>query len=157
MKEIPITKGYVALIEDESYELVSQFKWHAAEDLRTVYAATRVKKDGKRVTVKMHRLIMGNPLGKVDHINGNGLDNRISNLRVATDSQNACNRRTPTHNKSGFKGVWWHKRYQHWQASISVNGKRKHLGVFDTKEDAARAYNEAAKQHHGEFACLNVV
>lgn len=96
------------------------------------------------------------PDRQVDHINGNRGDNRISNLRLATCSENLCNRVRQKNNTSGLKGVSWIGQYQKWQATIRFGGRNKFLGRFDTKEEAANAYNEAALKHHGEFAMLDL-
>lgn len=96
------------------------------------------------------------PDRQVDHINGDRSDNRISNLRLATNSENLCNRRKPRNNTSGYKGVSWIKRYGAWQATIRVKGKNKNLGLFATREGAADAYRQAALRYHGEFANLDL-
>jgi len=88
----------------------------------------------------------------IDHANGNGLDNRIANLRPATKQLNSANRGLPANNTSGYKGVVWFKRKQKWMARIKVNGKGIHLGYFTDKEEAALAYIKAAEQHFGDFA-----
>jgi hypothetical protein len=92
------------------------------------------------------------PVAGLDHINGVRDDNRLANLRPATESQNAANRRTPITNTSGFKGVSWHKDRRRWQATIMVASKQSYLGLFDTPEAAHAAYAAAAREHHGEFA-----
>lgn len=92
------------------------------------------------------------PKGKLDHVNCDPTDNRFSNLRLATDRQNAGNRKINKNNKSGIKGVHWHKYNRKWVAKIGINGKRKTLGNFDRKEDAAKAYRKAAKEYFGDFA-----
>ena len=96
------------------------------------------------------------PNGQIDHINGNKSDNRISNLRLATSSENLCNRPRPRNNRSGRKGVSWIKRYAKWQATIRFQGRNINLGRFDCKEKAAAAYNRAALQYHGKFAMLDL-
>lgn len=96
------------------------------------------------------------PEGQVDHINGIKSDNRISNLRLASPSENLQNRSKPRNNISGHKGVSWIKRYRAWQATIKFEGKNKFLGRFATREEAASAYNRAALQYHGEFARIDL-
>ena len=104
----------------------------------------------------MHRLIIDCPVNmQTDHINGNGLDNRKSNLRVCYNYQNARNQKLRPNSNSGFKGVSLIKDRNKWVAQIKVNGKVKYLGAYTLKEEAARAYNKAAKELFGEFAWLN--
>ena len=156
MKEIPLTKGYKAIVDDEDFERLSGWKWHAMNAARTrVYAATSRIKNGVRVHMTMHRMLMAPLLAagmEVDHINGDGLDNRRCNLRICTRAENARNNRTPCTNRSGFKGVSFYKRRGVWRSHITVNGKFHHLGYFSTAENAHAAYCEAAKRLHGEFA-----
>jgi hypothetical protein len=101
----------------------------------------------------LSRVIMGEPDGKeVDHINVNPLDNRRENLRIATHTQNQCNKTKYSNNTSGFKGVSFHKKAQKFNARISIDGKRKHIGLFATAAAAHEAYKKAAVKYHGEFA-----
>jgi hypothetical protein len=139
--EIPLTRGYVALVDDEGAERVLQHKWcvHFNGDRR--YA--------KNQHGTMHRFLTGWPL--VDHINGNGLDNRRENLRRATVQENNRNRRP----RNQYKGVTLERRTGRWFARIAIDGHRIHLGTFDTPEAAAAAYDTAAREHFGEFAWLN--
>jgi len=154
--EIPLTQGQVALIDDEDFELVSSYKWHAHWNPKTksFYATTNIRKpDGKWTLLRMHRLIIGAPKGvEVDHINHETLDNRKSELRICTTSQNQHNAGKRADNTSGYKGVCWHKRCQKWYAQIMLNGKLKSLGYFDTPEAAHAAYCKAATELHGSFA-----
>lgn len=154
MREIPLTQGKTALVDDGDFDLVSRFKWQAAKAPRTWYAH-RVEYGGKRKkTESMHRLILDAPLGMlVDHINGNGLDNRRDNLRLATKGQNNYNTRLRRDNATGYKGV--KRNCLRWVARIRIDRRLIHLGSFSTKEDAARAYDSAARRHFGEFAKLN--
>jgi hypothetical protein len=106
----------------------------------------------------MARYILNCGFGEIiDHINHDTLDNRRQNLRKCTGTQNKTNSKIYRNNKSGFKGVHWHKRDGTWGASIGYNGKQIHIGYFATLEEAARAYNETARQLHGEFAYLNAI
>ena len=104
----------------------------------------------------MHSAILESHKGSdIDHIDGNGLNNQENNLRYSTHSQNMSNRGLDKNNKSGFKGVSWYQPSQKWQVKIAVQGKQKHLGYYSDIEEAARAYDAAAKELHGEFAWLN--
>lgn len=108
----------------------------------------------KKRLVAMHVAILGM---EGDHISRNTLDNRRGNLRPCTNAENSKNRNLNRNNKSGFKGVYWHERRQRWMAQICADGKQIDLGRFKTKEEAARAYNEAANRLHGDFASPNVL
>lgn len=158
MKQLPLTRGYVALVDDADYETLNKYKWTAAANSRQkrFYALRKVVKNGKSKTVWMHRFICDAPKGlMVDHVNGNSLDNRRCNLRQCNGSQNMINQGLIVTNKSGFKGVSWNKKKRKWTAAISWKNKQIHIGVFGEKENAARAYNEVAKRLFGEFARLN--
>lgn len=145
MKEIPLTQGKFALVDDSDYEWLSKIKW--CFDGR--YAARG--QNGKHIL--MHREINQTPGGMdTDHINGNGLDNQRKNLRSCTHSQNRMNVARQVNNTSGYKGVTWFKRDSKWMAYIKVDGKQIHLGLFDTIEEASIAYQTAAMRLHGEFS-----
>lgn len=157
MREIPLTQGKVALVDDEDYELLSAHKWYAQRDHKwdRWYALRHSRREGTRTIVRMHREILGLSPGdgmETDHRNGDGLDNRRDNLRVATHAQNGANRKPNRNSHSGVKGVCWHKRCGRWCARIRVGGAVVHLGYFATKEQAAEAYQHAAEQHFGDFA-----
>jgi hypothetical protein len=157
MIEIPLTQGQVALIDDEDYDLVSQYKWYAHKECYTWYACTNIpgRKGKENCALKMHRLIMDVEAGQlVDHINRNGLDNRRKNLRPATYLQSVMNRGT-YRGTSVYKGVSWSKYHQKWRAYIVVNKKQKFLGSFKDEVSAAKAYDEAAIKYFGDFAYLN--
>jgi hypothetical protein len=156
MKEIQLTKGYVALVDDEDFERVSQFKWRVSH--RT-YAVRSYVSGGRVLTQLMHRFIMGvtDPNVQVDHIFHNGLDNQKKNLRLATNSQNQKNSLISPRNKSGYKGVCWHKRAEKYSASYGLNGKRIAIGYFDCPIEAARNYNKVAVEHGEGFEFLNDV
>lgn len=155
MKEIPLTQGKVAIVDDEDYEALTKWKWcyHKNPRNNSGYAVGNSRnQDGKRITIRMHRVILDTPPGyETDHVNGNGLDNRKDNLRVATHSQNKWNTDKPADNTSGYKGVSWDKRKEKWQAQVRFNNKYIHLGRFKKKLEAAIAYNKAAIKYHGEF------
>lgn len=157
--EIQLSRGLVALIDDDDLDLVRDHSWHAAIRGRSTYAVRTIHLGhGTFVTVRMHRVILGltpeDHLTTVDHIDGNGLDNRRANLRSATGYQNRCNRRPNQNSRTGLKGVcpWTKDRFL---AHIRVNGKRIHLGLFDDATDAAKAYDRAALAAFGEFARPN--
>lgn len=149
MKEIPLTQGQVAIVDDWRFEELNQYNWQAAWDKKKKsYYAKR--KPGKT----MHSVIAGTPKGfHTDHINGDTLYNLESNLRVCTCSQNQMNRGKQRNNTSGYKGVSMNGR--NWQARIRLNKKLIYLGTYPTPEKAARAYDEVAKRLCGEFATLN--
>lgn len=157
LKMIPLTKGYVAIVDAVDYEWLMQWQWCAWVRSNTVYARSNAKRvNGKSRAILMHRLILGVDSNvDVDHRDGNGLNNVRLNLRPATVQQNVHNRRMHKNNKSGYKGVSWNKEMNKWAASIGINRQRRYLGVFDDVEEAARAYDVAALELHGEFARLN--
>lgn len=146
----PLTKRKEALVDTKDVPLVAQYKWHAAQFGHNWYARTNITLDsGERCTITMHTLLMGSRSGhEVDHRDGNGLNNRRLNLRWATRTQNRANQRRSS-STSGVKGVYWHSRDKTWQSAIAG----KHLGYFNSKEEAQSAYAAAAEQLYGEFAC----
>lgn len=157
MKKIPLTQGYVSLVDDEDFERLSAFKWYAHKEDKIVYA-WRYAGGGRahRRIVKMHREIMNAPDGvEIDHENGDGLDNQKENLRSATHRQNLCNRRKQSGTSSQFKGVSWYAAGKKWSAYIKTNQSKLHLGYFSDETAAARAYDAAAEKHFGPFARLN--
>jgi hypothetical protein len=157
MKEIPLTNSpLVTIVDDEDYELLATKRWQLNTGGKGVKRNIRV--GGVYFNILMHRVIMNAPAGLlVDHRNRNPLDNRKENLRLATRAQNGQNRAVDAVSSSQFKGVSWFKRLRSWQAYITVNGRQNHLGLFLLEEDAAIAYNNAARELFGEFARLNPV
>jgi hypothetical protein len=161
VKEVPLGKGKVALVDDEDYERVVAWRWQA--NLRKgQWRARRTAQRGERkYSVFMHRFILGAPPGTlVDHRNGDTLDNRRGNLRLATHSQNAANHhKRPAGCASRFWGVSFVKDPRAWRspwrACVWQHGKRRFFGQYRTEEEAARAYDVAALEAFGEFACLN--
>ncbi len=159
MKLIELTQGQFAIVDDADFEWLSKCKWYAQWNakLKRFYARrTEYPAEGKPYGVWMHRQILKLGRGdkrKADHINRLAtLDNRRTNLRVATNSQNLMNQGIRADNKTGYKGVT--KLGSKWQASIMAQGKWKYLGLFLTPEEASAAYYRAAKELHGEFARL---
>ena len=152
--EIPLTQGYVAIVDSEDAEAVLAFRWHARPCARGVYAGRNTRRpDGRRAPQLLHTFLTG--WSYVDHRNGDGLDNRRANLRETTRAENMRNRRRNLNSTSGYKGVGWHKVAQKWWASIQADGRRRHIGLYPTAEEAALAYDAAARDLHGEYATLN--
>lgn len=146
-----LIKGHKVLVDEEDFAFLARFNWHVKPDKNTCYAATPIFFGGKRTSLLMHRLLMCLSQKMVDHINGNGLDNRKANLRFANSQQNAWNRRT--NNKHGYRGVnnWRDKFY----ARSRIKGKARYAGPFLTAAEAAKAYDNMIIKDHGEYALLN--
>ena len=158
---VPLTQGYTAIIDAEDVKLVEQYNWHSwvakREDgtVKKVYAVRNINYDDKRILIQMHRVLFAVPEGyEVDHEDCDGLNNRKYNLRISTHQQNTRNQKLSIANKTGYKGVVWNPNHGKYTASIRNKGKKYHLGSFDTKEKAAKAYAEASKKYHGEFGRL---
>lgn len=152
MAQVVLYGGEVALIDDEDLAVLSGYRWAAHRKGHFgIYAEAYCRGSKPQRYISMHRLIMGE---RVDHINGNGLDNRRQNLRPATIAENSRNKRKQTKAAtSRFKGVSRDKKT--WRAEIELNGRRSRLGWFASEEEAADAYDRAAKRLHGEFARTN--
>jgi hypothetical protein len=149
---VPLTRGFEALIDAADAPLISRWSWHVILSRKTQYAVLTLRDKGERIAFSMHRLLISAPRGVyVDHINGNGLDNRRSNLRLCSNVQNSYNAGLRKDNTSGFKGVAFHKTSGKWQAFIKVDGRRLCLGTFIDKDDARQAYQQASSNFHGEF------
>jgi len=173
-RRIPLTQGRFAIVDPQDYQRLSKYKWRLCrtKGKNVLYAERSIRlPGGKYSRLLMHRQIVGNLLLAsstqnpkprtqnyhrflsggyvIDHINGNGLDNRRANLRLATVAQNAWNskKRNP---RSGYKGVWFAADKGLWRAAIVCHGRRIHLGYFTDKIDAARAYDDAAKKYYKE-------
>jgi len=174
MKLIKLTQGYYTKVNDEDFELLNQYKWCVITTDNLRYAQRMTPKfNGKRISLKMHRVILNltNPNIHTDHKDHDGLNNQRFNLRICTASQNAKNRRP--FGTSKYLGVSLHistakqtnkngelviyKSRPRWVAHIKTENGYKHLGLFDNEIDAAKAYDEAAIIHHGEFANLNIL
>ncbi len=158
MMKIPLSKGKFAIVDDVDFELVNRYKWHT-KDTKTGkrWYANRSVWGPPRKNILLHRFLLNpKPDEQCDHINGDGLDNRRSNLRIATNSQNNMNRQKQSGKYSShFKGVTWHKLGNKWMAQIHFNNKILYLGLFLNEIDAAKAYNLAASKYFGEYANLN--
>lgn len=156
-KRIPLTQGKVALVSDHRFEYLSQWKWTAIQARDDKWYAMRVEGHPVQRGILMHRAIMGvtDPKVEIDHRDHNGLNNTDENLRACTRAQNFWNKGITKRNSTGFKGVSRFAATGKFRAQISTNKKTIHLGYFDTAEAAAREYDRAAKQLHGEFAYLN--
>lgn len=154
MKEIPLTRGLVAVVDDCDAELVGRHRWHAAKRLHTFYAATNIRReDGTRTILLMHRMIMGCTRREdyVDHWDGDGLRNVRPNLRRCTHTENMQNA-AMRKNKLGRKGVSYSARHGRYYARICDRGKQIYLGHFATAVEAHGAYRQAATERFGEFA-----
>lgn len=158
--EIPLTQGYTALVDAVDANLIT-LKWQVrvCRHAPLVYAYHGMNRVGEPRNVAMHHMVMRRmlngelPQGKeVDHVDGNGLNNRRYNLRLATPTENMQNKSLYRNNKSGVRGVSWHKRDKSWSATIRVNNRLIHLGYFDEIEDAANARIVAELEYFGEFS-----
>ena len=147
MKEIPLTKGKFAIVDDEDFDELAKYRW-------------RYHNEGYALrgnpTTYMHRIIMHAKKGQeIDHINGDKVDNRRVNLRFCTHSENLANQSKCQLHSSQFRGVDWYAPSQKWRATIRVVGHQIHIGYFTSEEAAARAYDRKAKEKFGEFVRLN--
>jgi hypothetical protein len=164
MKTIKLTQGKESIVDDEDYQELNKYKWFCDSNgyaVRAITIQSQNKKFGikhKQKTILMHKVINNTPEGfETDHINGIKLDNRKSNLRIATSSQNKANVGLRTDNTSGYKGVCWNKKARKWVAQIMFNNEKIYIGYFAKKEQAATAYNTKALELFGEFVKLNVI
>lgn len=166
MKEIKLTKGYTALVDDNLFKELNKFKWHVAVKNSGPYAVRNTRKleytifNSSCIYMTKYILFLKNKLNitinkVIDHKNGNTLDNQYNNLRVCTNTQNIRNSKKPITNTSGIKGVYWDKNRNKWHAQIKVNNKVIFLGRFSSKIEATEIHDKAAVKYHGEFARLN--
>ncbi len=150
--QVPLSEGLFALVDDADAALISGWSWDKAKAKNLIYAVTY---ENNRA-VAMHRKILNAPEGVfVDHVNGDGLDNRRSNLRLCSHTENMRNRRKLMDAASRFKGVTKASKGKNWRATIYPSGVQIHLGTFATEEAAARSYDRAARIFFGEFAKTN--
>lgn len=158
-KEIQLTQGQVAIVDDEDFDYLNQFKWYA-NNMSGKFYAVRGLRINKKIAacLLMHRVIMNPEKGMVvDHLDRNPLNNQKSNLRICTQGENSRNRNFNINNKSGFKGVHWHKAGKKWISRININKEILYLGLFTDVKEAAKTYNEAALKYHGKFANINKI
>lgn len=165
---IELTKGIIATIPDNVFKYVSAWHWHAAKYGRTFYAIRSTPLKKNRKTILMHRFIwellhpeyIGTKY-QLDHIDGNGCNNLQENLRIASVTENQRNKIKPEKCSSKYKGVFWNKEKDKWQAQIRAGGllngrhRKIHLGYFEDEIEAAKAYDRAAIKYFGEFSKLN--
>jgi hypothetical protein len=157
-RTIPLTKGQEAIVDAEDYPRLSKYKYWARKNKLKWYAHRTTPRSEGKTNIQMASDVLATKDGlEIDHRNGNSLDNRCSNLRLATHKQNGANMSKPCTNTSGYKGVSWLKKDSVWQVGIKTRQKRIFLGRFpkDRLEDAARCYDKAARELFGEFANLN--
>lgn len=152
MKMIPLTQGQFALVDDEDYDWLMQWKWNADKIGKRYYAFRGRTIHGKHITISMHRAILGLQPGdkrEVDHINGNGLDNRRCNIRDVSHQENQCNRH-------GAKGYTWYAPYRKWRVRLKTKGVETHIGYFDDTGEAHAAYLAAKAELHkiGGVPCV---
>lgn len=149
--------GLVALVDAEDADRVLQHRWCPKVNRSGSIYAQSGSGSSSRSPTYLHRFVLDLSSGdlSVDHINGDGLDNRRSNLRICNQSQNLANQRKRKNSTSRYKGVSWHTRGKKWAAGIMVDGKQLHLGNYDSEMEAAFAYDAAARQHFGDFARPN--
>lgn len=157
-KEIELTQGKVAIVDDEDYEWLNQWKWCYHKSYNGGYAERTDYKNGVQKTIKMHREIMNATKGQqIDHKNLNRLDNTKENLRICNIQENSFNRKSKGVT-SKYKGVSYSTNGNcKWRARIYCGDKRIHIGYYDNEIDAAKAYNEEAIKLFGEFAWLNEI
>lgn len=153
--KVPLTRGCFAIVDECDARDVLRFKWYATPGSRAgvMYAARTFGGRKSKRTITMQKFITGYAM--TDHINGDGLDNRRCNLRPASPAENHHNLFMSPNNTTGFKGVSFDKKNLRWAANIGVDGVQIWLGRHDSPEAAALAYDNAAREYHGEFARLN--
>jgi hypothetical protein len=154
-KHITLTQGKQALVDDEDYERVMRYNWYVSAPRNCIgwYARTNMPDNGRQRTVYLHTFVLEFPdCDYIDHINQDTLDNRKSNLRLATTNESIRHRHLPL-GRSGYRGVT--RSGEKWIARVATNETRVYLGTYDTAEEAARVYDDAARVLHNEFAILN--
>ena len=156
MKEIQLTQGFAALVDDEDFERVNALKWYASKFGNNVYALRETKESGKRTSMLMHRFILNCKIKiDVDHIDGNSLNNSKSNLRLCTHAENLMNQKPQKGKTSIYKGVTFNKNAKKFLCQIMKSNKHIYLGLFVDEVEAAKAYDKKAKELFGKFAWIN--
>jgi len=159
MKQIPLTQGQFAMVDDNDYDYLMQWRWCAVFCKRgkRFYAARSHNSNGKKNTISMHRQLLGitDKHTIVDHKDHNALNNSRVNLRIVSHAENMANRLPKINGSSNFLGVYKFKNKNYWSAQITKGGKQKYLGFFYNEIEAAKAYDSAALEIHGEFANTN--
>ena len=155
IKKIKLTQSKETFIDSEDYEKIKSYNWYYHS---SGYAACKQKINNIWKTILLHRVIMNCPNNKqIDHINGNGLDNRKENLRICTHAENGRNTKKRKGTTSKYKGIYWYKALSKWSVRIRFNYKWIFIGYFNDEKEAAKAYNEKAKELFGKFAKLNII
>lgn len=152
---LALPSGDLVLFDEADQHLIDQYRWSVMRRSHTNYVRGYIRGSRAAGYVQMHRILLDLPVSDVDHVNGNGLDNRRVNLRTATRGQNNANRSSRV-GQSGYRGVVWHRQNRRWVAQISVDNKTQYLGSFDDPWDAAQAYNARATELWDDFVLLNV-
>ncbi len=157
MKEIDLTKGKIALVDDEDFEYLNQWKWHVNHNGYAIRQLSKKESPNIRQRLFMHHAILPRNDLVIDHIDGNKVNNQKSNLRYASVLNNTRNQTIRKDSSCGYKGVYFSLQKNKWHARIKTSTKRLHLGFFDSSKEAAKAYNQAAIKYFGQFANLNKI
>lgn len=158
MKYIPLTQGKFAIVDDNMFDYLNQWKWYAIKCRYCFYAARSIGKHPHQKQIRMHRVIMNTPKGMgTDHRNHNGLDNKESNLRICTNAENQHNQTLQNNKKktSKYKGMSWATKRKRWVVAIKLHNISIHIGYYHNEIEAAKSYDVKAKELFGEFACCN--
>jgi len=157
-KKLPLTQDQFAIVDEDDYDRLAQYKWCVSRSRNCLYARRSSKYQGKKITLQMHRVVLGleyNDNLIIDHINRNGLDNRKANLRIVSQKINSYNCKMQRHNTSGYRGVAFYKQTGKYASYIKINGIQKHLGFYETPIEAALAHDVASLLAYKENAIIN--